>query len=166
MPDYAAYFLSSPASAIQLELFEISHPDFTQTYRKVRNATAGVTVTLETEEVEFFGYFPLRIRPTSSSDDLDQMLKIDMGDLGEVLPTELDAITDAGGMGVKPIVRFRVYRSDDLSAPLFGPLLLEVQTFSFAREGATFEAKAPSLNINRTGEIYRLDRFPMLRGLL
>jgi hypothetical protein len=166
MSNYSEYFLNGPRQAIQLELFEIFHPAFTNLYRKVRNATAGVTVTLETAEVAHFDYFPLRIRPIASADDLDQVLKIDLGDLGEILPLELDAVEAANGMGVKPTVRYRVYRSDNLAAPLVGPVLLEVQTFSFTREGATFEAKAPSLNINRTGEIYRTDRFPMLRGLL
>lgn len=166
MSDYAAFFLNSPSSTVQLDLIEIEHPHFTQRYRKVRNARLGVTVTLETGEEATFDYYPLRIRPTGSADDLDQILKIDLGDLGEVLPLELDAVTEANGMGVKPIVRYRIYRSDDLSEPMYGPLLLEVQTFSFAREGASFEAKAPSLNINRTGELYHIERFPMLRGFL
>jgi hypothetical protein len=29
-----------------------------------------------------------------------------------------------------------------------------------------FEAKAPSLNVNKTGELYTFDRFPMLKGFL
>lgn len=166
MPDYVAYFLNSPAHVVGLELLEIEHPDFTQVYRKVRNASQGVTVTLETDEVATFDYYPMRIQPSTTSDDLDQAIKVDLGDLGEVLPLELDAVTSAGGMRVKPIVRFRVYRSDDLSAPMLGPMLLEVQTFSFNRKGSSFEAKAPSLNVNRTGELYLIDRFPMLRGVL
>lgn len=165
MSDYDAFFLSSPASVVELELFEIEHPSFTQVYRYVRNATEGVTVTLEDDSVESFTYLPMRVRPTGSSDDLDQTLRFELGDLGEVLPTELDAVLSTNGARIRPTVRYRVYRSDDLTQPLFGPILMEVPSMSFAA-GCTFEARAPSLNVNRTGELYRIDRFPMMRGLM
>lgn len=166
MTDYAAYFLNSASNVVQLELLEISHPDFTATYRIVRNAARGVTVTLEDASTETFDYYPLRIAPLGSRDDLDQALRIDLGDVGEVLPVELDAVMAADGRATKPTIKYRVYRSDDLTQPLFGPLLLEVTSISFSPEGASFEAKAPSLNVSRTGELYRLERFPMLRGVL
>lgn len=164
--NYASYFLNSKSSVVQLELLEISHPNFTQTYRVVRNAINGVTVTLEDASVRTFNYYPLRIESLGTRDNLDFGIKIDFGDLGEVLPLELDAITTSSGFNVKPMVRYWTYRSDDLTKPLFGPLILEVKNFNFNETGATFEAKAPSLNLNRTGETYRIDRFPMLRGFL
>jgi len=97
---------------------------------------------------------------------LDQSFTFTLGDLGELLPKELDAVASANGFSEKPRVVYRTYRSDDLTKPLFGPILLEVESFAFNREGASFTAKAPSLNINKTGEVYRLERFPMLRGFL
>ncbi|MBN46212.1 MAG: hypothetical protein CMH23_07030 [Methylophaga sp.] len=166
MSEYSEFFLNSSSSVVQLELLEISHPNFTKTYRIVRNAVNGVTVTLEDASVETFDYYPLRITGTETRENLDFSLRIDLGDLGEVLPPELDAVSSAGGFETKPIVKYRTYRSDDLNAPLFGPLVLEVKSFSFNREGSTFEAKAPSLNVNKTGELYKIDRFPMLRGFL
>lgn len=166
MSDYYDYFLNSASSIVQLDLLEISHSAFTRVYRIVRNNVSGVTVTLEDDTEEFFEYYPLQVVPLSSSDDLDQALKITLGDLGEILPKELDEVSDAVGFTEKPIVKYRSYRSDDLSQPLTGPYILEVQTFNFNREGATFEAKAPSLNVNTTGELYNLTRFPMLRGFL
>jgi hypothetical protein len=166
MSKYSEYFLNSKSSIIQLELIEISHSAFTKIYRIVRNATAGVTVTLEDNTIESFDYYPLSITPIAANDDLDQSLKISLGDLGEVLPKELDAVSSANGFLEKPIVKYRIYRSDDLENVLVGPLILEVKTFSFNREGSTFEAKAPSVNINKTGELYKINRFPMLRGFL
>lgn len=166
MTTYSEFFLNSKSSVVQLELLEISHPNFTKTYRIVRNAVNGVTVTLEDTSIETFDYYPLRISGTETRENLDFSLKIDLGDLGEVLPPELDSVSSAGGYATKPIVKYRTYRSDDLTAPLFGPLVLEVKSFSFNREGSTFEAKAPSLNVNKTGELYKIDRFPMLRGFL
>ena len=166
MSNYAEFFLKSKSSVVQLETLEISHPNFTKTYRVVRNAVEGVRVTLENGSSATFDYYPLQIENAGVRDDLDQSIKINLGDLGEVLPKELDEVSSNNGFGIKPIVIYRTYRSDDLSRPLFGPVTLEVSTFAFNREGSTFEAKAPSLNINKTGEIYSLDRFPMLRGFL
>lgn len=163
---YADFFLNSRSSVVQLELLELSHPAFSKTYRIVRNAVNGITVTLEDSSVETFDYYPLRIDAASTRENLDQAFTITLGDLGEILPTELDAVASSDDFATKPVVKYRTYRSDDLSEPLFGPLLLEVDNFAFDREGVTFTAKAPSLNINRTGERYLLERFPMLRGFL
>lgn len=166
MSTYEEYFLDRKASIMSYELLEISHSDFTQTYRVVQNAVAGVTVTLETGVSRTFTYYPLKISASTTKDDLDYSINVQLGDLGSVLPLEMDAISSADGFGTKPSVVYRVYRSDDLTTPLFGPLYLEIVSFTFKREGSQFEAKAPSLNISRTGEIYDLDRFPMLRGFL
>lgn len=167
MPSEAlSYFLSSGRDVVSLDLFEISHPAFTQTYRRVRNNRDGVTVTLETGEVAFFDWYPLQIVELSDQADLDNGLQIAFGDLGEVLPRELDAVKAADAMDIKPTVVYRAYRSDDLSAPMVGPLVLEATNFSFSKEGATFEATAPYVNRNRTGETYNLARFPTLRGFL
>ncbi len=163
---YSEFFLKSSGSVVQLECLEISHSAFTKTYRVVRNATNGITVRYEDGVLYAHTYYPLQVQSLGARGDLDQGLQINLGDLGEVLPTELDAVTSANGFGEKPIVKYRTFRSDDLNSILFGPLVLEVKTFSFNREGSTFEAKAPSLNINKTGELYKIDRFSMLRGFL
>lgn len=166
MTSYAEFFLKSSSSVVQLELLEVSHPNFTKVYRIVRNAVQGVTVTLETGVQQAFTYYPLQVENDGSRDDLDQSFTITLGDLGEVLPMELDEVAANEGFGIKPTVIYRTYRSDDLTSPLLGPISLEVESFAFNQNGATFSAKAPSLNVNKTGELYKLDRFPMLRGFL
>lgn len=151
---------------MQLECVEISHPNFTKTYYVVRNAVNGITVTHEGGTTHDYEYYPLQISKLETTDDLDSGLQINLGDIGEVLPKELDAIRAADAFHIKPTVRYRAYRSDDLTAPMLGPFRLEVTTFSFAQEGASFDAKAPSINISQTGEIYRIERFTGLRGFL
>lgn len=164
---YTNYFLSSRSSVVQLETLEISHPNFSQVYRIVRNATAGLVATIETGGTAEFEYYPVKIVPHHARDDLDHSISATFGDLGEILPKEMDLVMKApGGMKTKPTVKYRVFRSDDLSAPIYGPLRLEVEAFSFNKEGATFEAKAPSINLTRTGEVYSFTRFPGLRGFL
>lgn len=167
MPSPAlAYFLGSRRDVVALELVEISHPAFTQVYRRVRNHLDGVTVTLEDGTEGVFDYYPMQITELGDQADLDTGVRIDFGDLGEVLPRELDAVYTADAMSVKPTVVWRVYRSDDLESPLLGPFTFEATNFSFTQEGASFEATAPYVNVSKTGETFNLTRFPMLRGFV
>jgi hypothetical protein len=167
MPSSALeYFLSSRSDVVALETVEISHPAFTQVYRRVRNQREPLTATLETGVEATFEWYPMAITELTDSGDLDNGIRITFGDLGEVLPKELDAVTQADLMGVKPTVIYRVWRSDDLSAPMIGPLVLEATSFSFTQEGASFEAVAPYVNRTRTGEMYNLTRFKTLRAFL
>jgi hypothetical protein len=166
MSKYSEFFLNSSSRVVELETLEISHPNFTQTYYIVRNAINGITVKLENGNEQFFQYYPLKIEANKASDDLDQTLKVHLGDLGELLPKELDAVAVANGFGIKPTVIYRTYRSDDLTAPLNGPIRFEIAKIPFQEDGATFEAQAPRLNTTATGELYSLDRFPMLRAFV
>jgi hypothetical protein len=164
--EYSEFFLNAGSNVAELELIEISHPNFTQTYYLVRNAINGVTVTLEDSSSQAFQYYPLQITALGSGNDLDQALKIQLGDLGEVLPAELAAVYAADGFGTRPTLKYRTYRSDDLSAPLYGPITLEISRLAFERSGVAFEAHAPRLNSTATGEVYTTNRFPMLRGFI
>lgn len=166
MSNYSQFFLNSASSVVQLETIEISHPSFTQIYRIVRNAIQGLTATLEDTTSATFKYYPLRLTPTKSSDDLDQAIKVELGDLGDVIPRELDQVSLAGTFQTKPSFKYRTYRSDDLSAPLFGPLALSITNLAFTKQGSSFDAEAPKVNLNSTGEIYTINRFPMLKGFL
>lgn len=167
MPSTAlSYFLDSDVDVVRLELVEFSHPAFTQVYRRVRNARDGVTVTLENGTPASFEWYPMEITELSDQADLDTGVRIDFGDLGEVLPRELDAAYASDAMQVKPAVVYRAYRSDDLTSPLIGPLNLEATTFNFQPQGASFEASAPYVNNNKTGETFNLTRFFTLRGFL
>lgn len=164
---YAEFFLNSPSSVVHLETIQIYHPSFSKTYWIVRNAMNGITVTLEDGTTQqFFEYYPLGLSASGASDDLDQIMTITLGDLGTMIPQEIDRCVAADTMLTKPILTYRVYRSDDLSAPIDGPLLYEVTTNGSKKKNQTITAGAPRLNLNQTGERYRMDRFPMLRGLL
>ena|ERR1017187_1484420 len=166
MPSYNDFFLNSTIDVAELETFEISHPNFTKVYRVVRNCVGGLTAKLETGATTTFDYYPVDIVSSSSTNDLDQKMTITMGDLGQVLPIEFDSVATADGFRTKPTVLYRLYRSDDLSGPMLGPFTMEVVTFSFKRQGCTFEAQAPSLNLSQTGESYSIARFPMLAGFV
>ena len=166
MSIYSEFFLKSKSNVVELECLQISHPSFSKFYRIVRNATNGVIVTHEDGIPYQYEYYPLSITKLGSRGDLDQGLRISFGDLGEIIPLEIDSVSSENTFGIKPIVQYRSFRSDNLNSVMFGPLNLEIKSFSFTREGSTFEASAPQLNVNKTGELYKIDRFYPLRGLL
>lgn len=165
MSAYSEFFLGSTADVRQLELFEITHPDMTQAYRFCLQALDGITVNVGDGPV-LFPYYPAEVQASPSTDDLEAEISVQLGDLGETMPTEIDAIAEAGGMHVRPIMRYWVYRSDDLSAAIYGPIVLEVETMAHEELGSLIEAHAPRLNATKTGERYEIERFPMLRGFV
>lgn len=159
------FFLGSAPSVRQLDCLEISHPNFTQIYRIVRNSGLGVSVTHEGPAGPFtYTYFPMRIKPIGSGSDLTQALSVTLGDLGDVIVKEVAAITAANAMDIRPVAKFRTYRSDDLTQPLFGPLILEMSRVTTSEEGSSFECHAPLVNNSRTGILYIIDEYPMIRG--
>jgi hypothetical protein len=167
MGTYSEYYLNSRSNVVQLELVEVTHPNFTQAFRIVRNARDGITVDLSPTELGVpFMYYPAQVEQLGARDDLDSAIRMDLGDLGEVIPDEIDAVMEAGGFMTKPAVRYFTFQSDQLTQPLFGPVHLEVPSISFNEQGASFEARAPSLNSTKTGERLTLDRIPMQRGFL
>lgn len=166
MSDIADFFLNSLKSEVQIELLEIAHPQFSRTYYLCRNYRKGVTVTLENSTERHFEYRPCKITKSANTDNLDAGLQISLGDLGTVIPAEIDRVEAVDGFNVMPTCKYRVYRSTDLTAPYIGPFYFEIKNVSNNRTGATLEAKAPGLNFSKTGELYTIDRFPMLRGFL
>jgi hypothetical protein len=166
MSDVSEYFLASRSSVAQLETLAISHPNFSREYNVVRNARNGLRAQIETGETVDFEWYPLRLNPAGTRQDLDYSLNVILGDLGSIIPTELDRVQGADGFNIKPTVIFRTFQSDVLTRPLVGPIRLEVTAFRRNRLGASFVAQAPALNLNGTGEIYDLPRFPMLSSLL
>jgi uncharacterized protein DUF1833 len=160
------FFLNSAQNVVQYDCVEIAHPSFSQTYRLVRNATKGLpAVTHEGPSGPFaYTYFPMRIKPVGSTNDLTQSLSITIGDVQGVIQSEIALAQAANTMNTRPVCTFRCYRSDDLTQPIFGPLVLEISIITTSEEGNSFEAHAPKLNNNRTGEIYSLETFPMLSG--
>lgn len=170
MSDLSDYFLASRRDVAGLELLELTHPNFTQPYRIVRNPVdqsdlSGVTVDLSADERDVrFQYWPARFKGKGARDDLDYQITIDLGDLGEVLPNELDAVEAANGALIKPTVKYYVFRSDDLSAPMLGPIVLEAPTVNMDGTVSSIDARAPTLNTTKTGERYTIERFPMIRG--
>lgn len=165
MSEASEYLLGSAPSVVRLDTLEISHPNFSQTYRLVATVPPGATsITLDGDVYE---YCPMQVLPIAASDDLVQALNVTLGDVGEIIAKEIEAVWDANGLNTRPTLTYRAFRSDDLADPIAGSeRVLEIASVTTTREGASFEARAPELNSARTGLLYTVDLFPMLRGFL
>lgn len=162
-------FFLGPSHLYQYDCLELTHPNFGNTsgWRVVRNRVGGVTVDHEGGGGTFFyDYYPMSIKPVGSSNDLTQGLAITFGDLGQIIGQELKVLHDANAMGIRPTAKFRTYRSDNLTTPMSGPLVLEVVRVTTTEEGCTMDCQAPSVNATKTGRDYSIEEFPMLRGFV
>ena len=102
---YAEFLLKSSPSVVEFETIQISHPNFTRTYWLVANNVDGLSAVLEDGNEQVFEFCPLEISPSNSTSDLDFMLGISFGDLGEILPTEIDNVRQSDNQQViEPVV--------------------------------------------------------------
>ena len=113
-----------------------------------------------------FDYYPLEIKPSATRDNLDFGLDIGFGDLGEVIPNEIDRVREFGGMSERPMVYYFIFSSADLSAPLDDANKLFIDDIVRNNKFSTLSARAPSVNVNRTGRVHSIERFPTLKGFL
>lgn len=163
---YIEFFLNSKRDIVQVETFEISHPSFSDVFYLVRNAIKGFTAQLETSELVTFEYVPMQISASGIKDDMDEKIELTIGDVGEILPQQIDLMSQDDSFDVMPSLVYRVYRSDDITSPMLGPVRLEITEITFKKEGSLIVARAPRFNVNKTGERYTIERFPMLRSCL
>jgi hypothetical protein len=175
MSNFSEFFLNSGSNIVQLETIEIYHPSFSQTFWVVRNAINGLSAYLETGALQAFTYTPCKIVPTGAYNDLDQTLEVQFGDLGKILPQQLDLVllntilfqgVNVPASYTKPTLTYRTWRSDVLTSPLVGPYIFDVDSITFQKEGATLHCSSQRLNLAATGELFAIDRFPMLAGFL
>jgi hypothetical protein len=85
--------------------------------------------------------------------------------MGTQLAADIDAVLAGAFYDIKPTVKYRLYRHDDLSAPIYTLKTLEVSNMSRDNSGSTtFVAMAQQLNNTKTGQIYSFVDYPALRG--
>lgn len=163
MSNYTSFFLNAKGGLIQLECIEISHSSFEKPFRYVRNDTSGITVTHEDGLDYTYEYQVLEIQRSNVTNDIDQVMNITFADADDTFTKAMQNITTTE----RPSFKYRSYRDDDLTAPMVIIQTLEITSMNKDGSGyITFEAKAPELNSVKTGEIYTLDRYPLLRGTL
>lgn len=163
MSDLDKFHLDASPSAAMLELIEISHRLWPQPLRYVTNHADGVTVKHEDGLVYNYEFMPVQINKGANSDDLDQTLKITVGDLGQVVPQLLKIIRDANNFE-RPSVVYRAHSSNNLDSPLQVVKGYEVEDRSTDHQATTFNAATKRANSTGTGMFYTVDNFPSLKA--
>ena len=166
MPDYSAFFLNGSAQDVKLITLEISHPGFTKTYRLVSNAIGGITATIEDGTKQVFDEYPFILSEIGLRDTLDFGFTVQLGDLGEIIPQEIDAVRASTVTSTHPAVVYRAFSSSDLSGPLEGPFNLRMVGPTVGSQGTIFKAEPLTANNSATGDIYSIERFPGLLGVI
>lgn len=167
MSDYVAFFLNTQSSVIALDCIEISHPSFASTLYFVRNVPDGIVLIHEDNLSHYYTYQPMKIDRSNVSNDLEQTMQITLADLDDSFINAIKNIRHSAYPRVKPKIKYRLYRDDDLSSPVMSLQTLEIANVSKDKSGnVSFEAKAPELNSVKTGKTYGVEDFPMLRGTL
>lgn len=160
------YWLVGRHDDVRLECIEITHPSFSRGYRFVRNHSKGIRVKHENGYWYDYDYLPITVQPAKSSDNLQQSFTIGIGDVGDVMPYEIQRLRNGQYSNVRPTVNYRVYLTSDLTKPLTSVLGLEVTDNQPKKAGAVFVCKAKETNKTATGVKYTLDAFPTLRGFM
>lgn len=158
------FYLSSSPNVAILECFEISHPNFSKTHLITSSDCFGFEALDENGILKKYDYLPMGFNGSAMTTDLDYAIQISTGDLGEILPKELDLIDAADGWDVYPVVVYRAYRSDRLDRPMRGPIELELSNYTYNNTGMAFKAEAPDIKSSATGEIFSFERFQTLYG--
>ena len=158
MDDYTSFFLNNHGGAVILECLEITHSTFTEPTRFVKNDTNGVIA-----EGQSYEYQPMSIKRNNVSNDLEQQLSITLADMEDHFFKQVINTMDSN---TRPSVVFKLFSDQDLVTPLMTMQKLEIASLSKDSAGlATFDAQAPELNSVKTGRIYTLEDFPLLRGI-
>lgn len=158
------FFFGSNADIIQYETIEISSDPLNPgTLLFVRNADDGIVLTTE-HGPQTFTYLPMRIRPGEIRNNLGFSIDID------IALSDGNAMTNyARGWSAGPTTQslvYRVFRSDQPTTMMFGPIILDIKESVINADGMTVTAQSRELNRNRTGRLYTFERFEGLRGFV
>lgn len=108
----------------------------------------------------------MSIKRSNVTNDLEQKLSITLADMEDELMNAIENIRSSSSSRVKPKIVFKIYRDDDLSAPMIEMQTLEIPTISKDSTGlVTFDAQAPELNSVKTGKLYTFEDYPLLKGI-
>ena len=158
------YWLRGRHDDVRLECIEIKHPSFSRDYRFVRNHADGVRVRYEDKVYRDHEPLPLTIRAGQSADNLQQSFTIGIGDVGEIMPFEIDRLRRGQHSTTRPTLNYRVYLTSDLTEPMTSVRGLEITDNQPQKRGAVFKCQAKQLNKTSTGVIFTIDLVPTLRG--
>jgi len=166
---YKKFLASAPIEQREFRTIELYHPSFLSILRFVQD-TQDQTLTLEATAPRdpslptVFTAISMVIEEPQETQDADPVLTVNLGGVGAEVQDQVDLII--GEEVLTPIeCIYRKFYSGDLSAPVV-VLSLSVSTIRF--EGYTkvaFTAEDIDFANKISGELYTIERFPMLAGV-
>jgi len=166
---YRRFLASAPVAQREYRTLELYHPSFSEVLRFVQD-TQDQTLTLEStaprdpSTAVLFSAISMVIEEPQETEEADPVLTVNLGGVGGEVQDQVSAIT--GEDALTPIeCIYRKYYSGDIDAPVL-VISLSVSTIRF--EGyarVAFTAEDIDFANKLSGELYTIERFPMLAGV-
>ena len=157
-----SFFLTKTSAIAKIDCIELYHPDFGY-LRYQAYDDDGIAVKHEDGAPQHYDFESFEITRGNVTSDLDQGFSITFADYKDDLKSKVNAADH-----MTPIVfSWRLYRFDDLDIPMFVQRDLYVIRVNSDGTGmVTFEASAEQLNNVKTGDVYTINTYPMLRSTI
>lgn len=160
---YAELLASQPENQNEIETLEISDPYASKTYYFVKGNKA-VTAKLESGAIVTFEPTAMQASRARQSNDLSQNASFTLPDVDNILDDEL---ANRPLNAQEPtLLTFRLYISEDLTAPAIEPVTLEVVSITQKKGSVTFNTAVPRLNKLETGQRYTTELIKPLLGFM
>jgi len=166
LDEYEKFVSSMPEAQREFRTIELFHPDFSllrfvQDFKDV-NLTLESTAPRNPSTSVTFKAISMNINEPGENGQIEQVLSVNMGAVGNEVNDKLQQITETGSLEPIELI-YRKYYSGDLTEPVL-ILNLSVADVSFkGYEAVTFTGEDTNFAIKRAGELYTSERFPTLR---
>ena len=159
---YEQLLNSQPENERYFETVAIRHSKMSGTRYLVMDS---ISLTAKLSNGQQVIFSPANISSTNAenNNDLDQTASFTIEDLNNELDDELELIPLGDEEDI--LVDYSVYVSESLDAPATSVTYV-VKAIPQRLGAFTLQCGAPSLNQDETGEIFDLERFPMLRSAI
>ena len=164
MANQNSFFLTDTSAVRKVDTIELNHPDWVAPFyfqsewineEMVATNEDGITVTYQ--------YQLFEVDRSNVVADLDQGVSITFADYIDELKTAINSADHMQAVTLK----YRMFRDDDLTSPLdFIQTLQILKVNNDANGTVTFEASAEQLNSVKTGDVYTLNNYPLLKGTI
>jgi hypothetical protein len=163
---YKKFAASAPQAQREFRTLELYHPDFLTVNRYVKDFE-DQTLTLDSDaprnpdEAVVFTAIAAEIQEPGEKGDIEQVLAVSLGAVGNEVQDLVDQITANGSLTPIECI-YRKYYSGDLTQPVL-VLTLYVSDVAFdSYTGVGFTAEDTNFATKRAGELYTIERFPTL----
>lgn len=150
------FYLRATSGIAIFSAIELIHPDFTLRFQNWDDEQAIVLDGL------IYQYGQFNIGFSNVSTDLEQQITVNFFEQVDILKTAFKSASH-----LQPVeFNWLRFRSDDYDTPLDARYGLYIKQPSYNTTGLSFIASAEGLNDVSTGEIYTLELYPLLKGMV